>query len=119
TDASNFRRGTDTQAERKAALGKAPVYKYYFDWYSPVREGQLRSMHCMDIPFAIANTEIAAPLLGTGADVKVLSEKMSGAWATFARTGNPNHPGLPAWPAFTPGQRATMVLGPNCRAVND
>ena len=33
SDYSNFRTGTDTQAERKAALAKAPVYKYYFQWY--------------------------------------------------------------------------------------
>src|SRR5205814_1510214 len=36
TDASPFRSGTDTEAERKAALGKAPVYMYRFQWYSPV-----------------------------------------------------------------------------------
>ena len=32
TDASNFRTGTDTQADRKAAQRRAPVYKYYFQW---------------------------------------------------------------------------------------
>src|SRR5712691_5026913 len=46
TDASNFRSGTDTQAERKAALGTAPVYMYRFQWYSPVSGGRLRAMHC-------------------------------------------------------------------------
>ena len=40
TDASQFRSGTDTEAERKAALGKAPVYMYRFQWYSPVSGGR-------------------------------------------------------------------------------
>ena len=55
TDFSNFRHGTDIEAERKAELGKAPVYKYYFQWYSPVRDGQLRSYHTLDIPFVFEN----------------------------------------------------------------
>jgi hypothetical protein len=59
TDASNFRTGTDTQADRKAAQRRAPVYKYYFQWYSPVRGGVLRAMHTMDIPFVFENYELA------------------------------------------------------------
>jgi para-nitrobenzyl esterase len=37
----------------------------------------------------------------------------------FARSGNPAHSGLPAWPAFTPSARATMVFDRECRLVND
>jgi len=119
SDASNFRTGTDTEAERKAALGKAPVYKYYFQWYSPVREGKLRSMHTMDIPFVFENVEIAKTEIGEGPDLHPLAEKMSGAWVAFARTGSPNHKGLPNWAAFTPNQRATMIFNKECRVVND
>ncbi len=119
TDASNFRTGTDTEAERKAAQAKASVYKYYFQWYSPVREGKLRSMHTMDVGFVFDNVDIAKSELGEGKDRQPLADKMSAAWAAFAKTGNPNHKGLPNWPAFNPTQRATMIFNNECRLVND
>lgn len=119
TDLSNFRHGTDTEAERKAELAMAPVYKYYFQWYSPVRGGQLRSYHTLDIPFVFENVDIAESMVGAAPERYQLAEKMSGAWAAFARTGNPNHKGLPHWAPFTPAQRATMIFNKECRAVND
>jgi len=39
-----------------------------------------------------------------------LADKVSDTWIAFARTGNPNTPKLPNWPAFTIENRATMVL---------
>jgi para-nitrobenzyl esterase len=119
TDASNFRTGTDTEADRKAALGKAPVYKYYFQWYSPVREGKLRSYHTLDIPFVFENVDIAKSMVGSGPERYPLADKMSGAWAAFARSGNPNHKGIPKWEPFTEAGRATMIFNNECKAVND
>jgi para-nitrobenzyl esterase len=118
-DASGFRVGTGRQADSKAALGKAPVYKYYWNWYSPVRDGELRCMHCMDIPFALNNVQVSAPVLGTGKELQGIADKVSGAWAAFARTGNPNHPGIPHWAPFTTTQRETMVWNVEPRLVND
>jgi para-nitrobenzyl esterase len=119
TDASNFRTGTDTEAERKAALGKAPVYKYYFQWYSPVRDGKLRSYHTLDIPFVFQNVDIAQSMVGSGAERQALADKMSSAWVAFARTGNPNHKSIPKWAPFDNNQRATMIWNNECRSVND
>lgn len=119
TDTSNFRTGTDTEAERKAALGKAPVYKYYFQWYSPVRDGKLRSYHTLDIPFVFENVDIAQSMVGAGQERYALADKMSGAWAAFARSGNPNHKGLPKWEPFQETQRATMIFNNECKAAND
>ena len=38
-----------------------------------------------------------------------LGDVMSRAWATFARTGDPNGPLLPGWPAFTEDRDTTML----------
>jgi para-nitrobenzyl esterase len=119
TDASNFRTGTDTQAERKAVLGKAPVYMYRFAWYSPVGGGRLRAMHCMDIPFVFDNVDACKVITGDGRDRQPLADRMSAAWVAFARSGNPDHKGLPAWQPFDPERRATMIFNTECRAVND
>src|SRR5579864_3703642 len=119
TDVSNFRTGTDTEAERKAMAAKAPVYKYYFQWYSPVREGKLRSYHTLDIPFVFQNVDIAESMVGRGPERYPLADKMSAAYAAFARTGNPNTKSLPKWAAFTTDRRATMIFNNQCRAVND
>jgi para-nitrobenzyl esterase len=35
---------------------------------------------------------------------------MSLAWAAFAHTGDPSHDGLPDWPAYDAGRRATMLF---------
>lgn len=119
SDASNFRTGTDTEAERKAAQGRAPVYKYYFQWYSPVRGGMLRSMHTMDVPFVFENTGIAQSELGTGPERQVLADKMAGAWVAFAREGKPNHGLIPNWPAYDLTTRATMVFNTETRVMNN
>lgn len=119
TDASNFRTGTDTEAMRKAELGKAPVYKYYFQKYSPVRDGMLRCMHTMDIPYVFDNVDVAKTEIGAGPERQPLADKMSGAWTAFARTGNPNHKGIPNWPPYSPTERATMVWNNECKVAND
>lgn len=48
-----------------------------------------------------------------------LASKTSEAWIQFARSGNPNHTGLPNWPAYTTKDRATMVFDYTCKMVND
>jgi len=114
----NFRVGVLTEAERKSAQ-KAPVYMYYFTWRSPVRDGKLKAFHTLEIPFVLENVDEGKSMTGTGQDRYALQEKMSGAWAAFARNGNPNHKGLPHWPAFNTDARATMIFDNECKAAND
>jgi para-nitrobenzyl esterase len=107
-----------TASERKAALGKAPAYMYYFKWRSPVRDGKLKAMHCMEIPFVFDNPDAGKPMTGSGEDRYALAAKVSGAWVAFARSGNPSQKGL-AWPAYTTQKRATMILDVKCEVVDD
>jgi para-nitrobenzyl esterase len=105
--------------ELKCAQRRAPFYAYYFAWRSPVHKGQMKAYHTLDIPFAFYNVDLAASMTGSGQQRYALAHRMSAAWAAFARTGNPNHPDIPDWPAFTPDQRATMIWNNEVRVVND
>ena len=119
SDAGGARLGTDLQAERKRMQGGAPVYRYYFQWYSPVSGGTIRAAHTMDIPFALDTANLSPSMVGTGPDVQPLADKMSAAWAAFARTGDPNTETLPDWPAFDLDSRSTMIFNNECRQAND
>jgi len=116
---AGFSGSVHTEADRKAAQGKAPVYKYYFTWQSKAREGKLRAFHTVEIPFVMENVDAGQSMTGPGQDRYALSDKMSAAWTAFAKTGNPNVKGLPHWPAFTTDQRATMIFNNECKLVND
>jgi para-nitrobenzyl esterase len=119
--ASDYHYGAPTMkiAERRAALGRGPVYLYYFTWETPVQGGQLKSPHNMEIPFAFDNVQISVRLTGGGPEAMSLADKVSDAWIAFARTGNPNTPKLSHWPVFTAKDRATMVIDNASKVVND
>ena len=119
-NADNTRRANvQALGELKSAQAKAPAYAYYFAWRSPVHNGQMKSYHTLDIPFAFNNVDVAASMTGSGQSRYLLAHRMSAAWAAFARTGTPNHPDIPNWPAFTPAQRATMIWNDEVKVVND
>ncbi|MEQ1730116.1 MAG: carboxylesterase family protein [Vicinamibacterales bacterium] len=119
-NADNTRRANaQTMAELKAAQAKAPAYLYYFNWRSPVHNGQMKSFHTLDIPFALYNMDLAGSMTGSGQDRYGLAHIMSAAYAAFARTGSPNHKDLPSWPAFNTRDYPTMILGLDTRVVND
>jgi para-nitrobenzyl esterase len=119
--ASDYRYGATTMkiAERRAALGKAPVYLYYFAWETPVLGGKLKSPHTIEIPFVFDNIQVSARLTGGGADAQALADKLSDTWIAFARTGNPNNPKMPMWPAYEVKNRATMIINNTSRVEND
>jgi para-nitrobenzyl esterase len=117
TDNSFFRSGVEQQAERKVAQGGAPVFVYRFEYYSPVSQGRLRAMHCMEIPFVFDYLEAGKVYTGISPAAQKVADEMSAAWVAFAKSGNPSHAGIPKWTAWDPNQRATMVFGAGAAKV--
>jgi para-nitrobenzyl esterase len=110
-------------AERKAKLQAAPVYMYQFAYESevPVAPGvdyPQKAAHAMEIAFKFNHPE-TSPSAGRRPERFQAARNMSAAWAAFAASGNPSHPGIPDWPAYDVERRATMVLDSECRVVND
>jgi para-nitrobenzyl esterase len=107
------------QAARKIEQGAAPAYMYLFTWKTPVLDGRPRAFHCSEIPFVFDNSDVSVFATGGGAEPRALAAKMSDAWINFARKGDPNHPGLPAWPVFNPDKGPVMVFDKTCEVKSD
>ena len=110
-----FRPGSVFEANTKSAVtGGAPVYMYLFTWQSPVMNGKYKALHCMELPFVFNNIARCEEMTGGGPEAYVLAKQVSQAWIQFARTGNPNHAGLPNWEAYTQANGTTMFFDNEC-----
>jgi len=108
--ASRVRQSAIQQATIKSAQGAAPAYLYWFTWQTPILSGRPRAFHCAELPFVFDNTDRCENMTGGGDEARALGAVMSDAWIQFARTGNPNHPGMPHWQAFAPDRKQTMIF---------
>jgi para-nitrobenzyl esterase len=114
--------GSVTIAERKATLGRAPVYLYRLDWETPAENGKLISPHGLEMPLIFNNVDRGGEgLTGGGAAARRLAAQLSEAWVAFASTGNPNtaKSGLPQWPPYDSAKRATMIFDTQSKVVSD
>lgn len=101
------------QAERKAAQGRAPAYVYQFAMPQGARGGKLNVPHTAEIAYVFDNLRLSTALVGEVTPAhQALADRMSAAWVRFARTGNPNGDGLPAWKPYATAERSVMVFGP-------
>jgi para-nitrobenzyl esterase len=115
-----FRVGSIRVAERRSVASTAPVYMYRFDYESTAFGGRLGAAHGIDIGFVFDN--LAADGLGLvehTPEAQALADRASEAWLAFARTGDPNHAGLPTWARYGTDRRATMIFDTECHVVDD
>ncbi len=105
-----FRPGAIRDANKLVTKGHENVFMYLFTWESPVYDGSLKSMHCMELPFVFNNVSLGKELTGGGKEAHELAKVVSGSWIKFARNGNPNTEGLPDWTVYTAEEGATMIF---------
>jgi para-nitrobenzyl esterase len=105
-------------AERKLAGGPAPVWMYQFAYRSDAVDGKLRAAHGLEVPFVFMDVG-NAKITGTRPERFQVAEAMSTAWVSFARSGDPNHAGIPTWRPYTPDERTTLVFDAPCRVAAD
>ncbi len=92
--------------EMQGATGGSTLYRYQFDDAPPAPlkppadgEGPHGAYHSAEIEFVFG--ALASKDLPWRPEDKALSDQMSTYWSNFAKTGDPNGPGLPKWPAYT------------------
>ena len=107
-------RGMLIESERRAEQG-APTWTYYVHWQSPLDDGRWGAPHTVDIPLLFNNLAASPYTAGDGDAARFdppaeLADNMSDALVAFARTGNPNHSGLPHWPQFDLRNRAALIF---------
>ena len=95
------------------------TYNYVFTFPSPALNGALGASHAIELPF-VFNTFDAPEfqsLLSKSSELEIISNNMMDSWIAFARTGNPNHAGIPNWPPYDTEKRSTMLINKEFKVV--
>ena len=100
--------------EMQARTGKSKEYLYLFSQAPPIPQASgvmpavVGAVHGGDIIYAFNNLRLK-DLPWTDADGKA-ADLTSSYWVNFAKTGDPNGPGLPQWSPYDPKSEQLMNL---------
>jgi len=102
---SSFTWNTWTWSRLQSRKGKN-AFQYYFDYHPDSPDGG--SGHGSDVPYAFQT--LAGPAEELKQEDLKLSDMISSYWINFAKSGDPNGPGLPEWPAFNEDDQKVMIF---------
>jgi para-nitrobenzyl esterase len=109
---------TARETARAMTRAGAPVYRYYYTRVAGGMTGlALGAFHASEIPFVFGVRGMTSPLWGQTPYDATLADAMSGAWTRFAAAGDPNGPGLAAWPRFTVNGDEAIEFGATIGAI--
>ncbi len=100
-------------ARLQATTGRNPVYYYSFRQRPPFPPGSVYAgwgaSHFAELWYVFDHLN-QAPWRWSPGD-RALARDVSAYWSNFARSGDPNGRGLPAWPTFTDASARVLYLG--------
>ncbi len=88
------------------------VFVYRFDRAVAGKgEAELGAFHSLEVPYIFGSLRDREwRWLPSSADDASLSELLQTYWTNFAKTSNPNAPGLPNWPAWSDDEKEFLVV---------
>ena len=107
--------------ESDVATNHAPAYRYRLDLVPPgdkFHPAGLGAFHSDDIEYVFGTLDSRQQATWRPED-RELSSQIQQYWTNFARTGDPNGPGLPAWPVYKPTDWQVMHLDSTSAAKPD
>ncbi|MGI5500351.1 carboxylesterase family protein [Lentzea sp. CA-135723] len=101
----------------QSRTGTSAAYRYFFTHVPPDPAlAQFGAYHGAEVMYAYDNLGKDGNARYTATDLR-LRDQMSGYWVNFARTGDPNGPGLPPWSRTQDAPESVMELGADSRMV--
>jgi para-nitrobenzyl esterase len=97
---------------RSVAAAGEPAYEYRFSYVAASVRGKFPGApHASEVPYVFDTIrKYMWGNFGKGVTAQdlAMARTVNEYWVNFARTGNPNGPGLPHWPAITPDGNQLM-----------